>query len=105
MKLKLTKKQRGWLIGLIVALEILLILLVIAGMVGGALTEGAVGVIVTVLLLLVPVLLVVLLLTVLFGGKKTAAEGERCGKMAENMDRKTGTGIGAQASVPAFFRR
>ena len=74
MKLKLTKKQRGWLIGLIVALEILLILLVIAGMVGGALTEGAVGVIVTVLLLLVPVLLVVLLLTVLFGGKKTAAE-------------------------------
>ena len=73
MKLKLTKKQRGWLIGLIVAMEILLAVLVIGGAVSGALSEGAVGAIVTVLLLLVPVLLVVLLLTVLYGGKK----GER----------------------------
>ena len=73
MKLKLTKKQRGWLIGLIVAMEILLAVLVIGGAVSGALSEGAVGAIVTVLLLLVPVLLVALLLTVLYGGKK----GER----------------------------
>ena len=55
---------------LTVALEAVLVILLIWGMVGGGLRDAVMGAVVMVLLLLIPVLLVALLLVTVFGKKK-----------------------------------